>query len=61
MIALIGLMLGMAIGVAVRELWSRRNKAKGHARTALMALGLLIVWVPILWLMVSIFLKRPPG
>ncbi len=30
-------------------------------KTALCVLALMIVWLPIFWFMVEIFLKHPPG
>ncbi len=61
MMALVELVLGMLLGIACRELWARRDKLKGIARTLLMSLVLIVVWAPLLWLIVTIFLKRPPG
>ena len=61
MTALIGLVIGMTVGIVCRELWARRAQARGVVRTVLMALALLLVWAPILWLIVTIFLKPPPG
>ena len=54
MTVLVGLILGMALGIIGRELWPRW-------RELLMAAVLLLVWTPIVWFMVEIFLRMPPG
>lgn len=54
MTALIGLVLGMLLGVIARELWPRW-------RESLMAALLLLIWTPIIWFMVEMFLRMPRG
>jgi hypothetical protein len=53
MIALLGLIFGMALGIVARELWARRSKATSIVRTALLALVLLVGR--------RFSLNRPPG
>ncbi|MGY3233332.1 multisubunit Na+/H+ antiporter MnhE subunit [Bradyrhizobium sp. USDA 4472] len=54
MTALIGLILGMLLGIVIRELWPRR-------RELLMAALLLLAFAPILWFMVQMWLHMPRG
>jgi hypothetical protein len=54
MTALIGIILGMMLGILGRELWPRR-------REVLLTLLLLLVWTPIVWFMVELWLGMPRG
>lgn len=61
MIALIGLFIGMSLGILVRELWARRSYLQGLARTVAMAVVLIVVFAPVVWFMVELFLRLPKG
>jgi hypothetical protein len=52
--ALISLLLGVLLGILGRELWPRW-------RELLMAAVLLLIWTPIVWFMVEVFLRIPRG
>ena len=44
----------MLLGIIVRELWPRR-------REILLAAMLLLIWTPIVWFMVELWLLMPKG
>jgi hypothetical protein len=52
--ALIALVLGIVLGIIGRELWPRR-------RELLLAALLMLIWTPIVWFTVVLFLKMPKG
>ncbi|WP_426615391.1 hypothetical protein [Bradyrhizobium sp. McL0616] len=52
--ALVGLIVGMALGIIGRELWPRR-------RELLMAAVLLLIWTPVVWFIVELWLRMPKG
>src|SRR5206468_9696878 len=52
--ALVGLIVGMLLGIIGRELWPRRGEL-------LMAALLPLIWTPIVWFMVELFLRMCRG
>jgi galactitol-specific phosphotransferase system IIC component len=52
--AIIGLILGMLLGIIGRELWPRW-------RELLITALLLLIWTPIVWFMLALFLRMPQG